>query len=160
MTTNSSTPTNRMRFARWLLLSCTAVNLYLLGAACLLQFVGYPLLLEAGNSALPTLHAALTRRLGVVFIMPEFLALFFLLPLFRWRPANVRPFRLEACLALGFAYFVVTFGWHLPAHKRLALGHAGAMSILLGSHAVRTLFTALKCGLLLEMIAGSQKPQS
>ncbi len=151
MQPHASTQPTLRGFSRPLLLVCTAVNLYLLGAACMLQFVGYPLLLESGPGALPVLHAALTRRLGVVFILPEFLALLTLLPLLYWRPVRNQVGRLWVCLGLSIAYFVVTFGWHLPAHKLLALGDVSAMPTLLGSHAVRTIFTALKCALLLGM---------
>ncbi len=139
-------------FSRPLLLLCTAVNLYLLGAACLLQFVGYPLLLEAGDGALSVLHTALTRRLGVVFILPEFLALLTLLPLLYWRPVHRGVWRLWVCLGLGIGYFIVTFGWHLPAHKLLAAGDASAMPRLLVSHAVRTIMIAVKCALLIGML--------
>ncbi len=154
----STQPTHR-GFSRPLLLVCTAVNLYLLGAACMLQFVGYPLLLESGPGALPVLHAALTRRLGVVFILPEFLALLTLLPLLYWRPVRNEVWRLWVCLGLSIAYFVVTFGWHLPAHKLLASGDVSAMPTLLESHAVRTIFTALKCALLLGMF-GTERDRS
>jgi len=152
MSTNASSATQSPVLSTWLLLSCTAVNLYLLGAACLLQVVAYPLLGAAGNDALPALHAALTHRLGVVFILPEFLAFGLVLPLFYWRPPTIRISILWACLALGIVYFGVTFAWHLPAHKLLALGDASAMPALLVSHAVRTTSVALKCGLLVWLL--------
>lgn len=134
----------------WLLLACTAVNLYLLGAATLLQAVQYPLLGEVGSAALPALHASLSRRLGLPFILPEFLAFLTVLPLLRLRPPRVPAWAVWACVVLGVVYFAVTFGWHLPAHKLLAGGDdsPGTLQLLLTSHAVRTASLALKCGLL------------
>lgn len=138
----------------YMLLACTALNLYLLGAATLLGRVSYPLMAEAGRAALPVLHTALNRRLGLVFIAPEFLAFLAVLPLFWLRPARVAIGSVWLCVALGVAYFVVTFGWHLPAHKLLDGDTSDqAMRTLLVSHAVRTILVALKCGLLLWMLA-------
>lgn len=139
----------------WVLLACAAVNLYLLGAATLLQAVQYPLLGEVGSAALPALHASLSRRLGLAFILPEFLAFLSVLPLLRLRPPRVPAWSVWACVALGVVYFAVTFGWHLPAHKLLAGGEnsPSTLQLLLVSHAVRTASLALKCGLLVWMIA-------
>jgi hypothetical protein len=137
----------------WLLLTCAAVNLYLLGAAALLGRVSYPLITEAGDAAQPLLHAALNRKLGVVFIGPEFLAFLVVLPLLWLRPSGVPAWAVWLCLTLGVGYFAVTFGWHLPAHKLLPAGHAAAMQKLLVSHAVRTMFLLGKSALLLWMIA-------
>lgn len=137
-----------------LLLVCTALNLYLLGAATVLGRVSYPLIAAAGSAALPLLHTALNRRLGLVFIAPEFLAFLSVLPLLWLRPTRISIGSVWLCVALGVAYFVVTFGWHLPAHKLLDGDASGqAMQKLLTSHAVRTVVVAIKCGLLLWMIA-------
>ena len=151
---NASTST-----ALWLLVICAAVNLYLLGAAAILQVVQYPLLGDVGGSALPSVHAALTRRLGVVFILPEFLAFLSVLPLFWLRPPELPAVAVWACLALGIAYFVITFGWHLPAHKLLSTGDSSTAALrkLLVSHAARTTTVALKCGILLWMIAVARR---
>lgn len=152
MNTNASAPAKPPIHSTWLLLSCAAMNWYLLGAACLLLVVAYPLLGVVANDALSTVHGALTRRLGIVFILPEFLAFVLVLPLFYWRPAFTRASSLWACVGLGIVYFVVTFGGHLPAHELLALGDASALPTLLVSHVVRTLSLGLKCGLLTWMI--------
>jgi len=67
-------PASREALKLWLLLGCVTVNLYLLGAASLLQAVQYPLLGEVDAAVLPSLHAALSRHLRWAFILPEFLA--------------------------------------------------------------------------------------
>lgn len=146
-----SGPTSRL----WVLLVCATVNLYLLGAATLLLAVQYPLLGEVGTAALPAFHASLSQRLGVAFILPEFLAFLSVLPLLRFRPEGVSVAAVWVCVALGVVYFAITFGWHLPAHTRLAEGDASpaVMQQLLTSHAIRTGALALKCGLLLWMIS-------
>lgn len=148
------TPERSPGRGRWLLLSGAAINLYLLGAACLLLAAQYPLLAEVAPESLPDFHASLSRRLGVAFILPELLSFFWLLPLLRWRPEGVSAASAWACVALGVAYFAITFGWHLPAHRLLANGDASpaAMGALLVSHAVRTASLALRCGLLSWMV--------
>lgn len=138
----------------FMLLACTALHLYLLGAAAVLGRVSYPLITEAGSAALSVLHTALNRKLGLVFIAPEFLTFLSVLPLFWLRPLRIPLWSVWLCVALGVAYFVVTFGWHLPAHKLVdGDSSSDAMGKLLGSHAVRTIFVAMKCGLLLWMVA-------
>ena len=139
---------------RWLLLGCTAINLYLLGAACLLLAVAYPQLGEVGREALPAWHASLSRRLVVAFITPEFLSFLVMLPLLRWRPEGAPASLAWGAVLLGLVYFAITFGWHLPAHRQIAGGDASpeVMGAMLGSHAVRTVALALRCGLLVWMV--------
>jgi hypothetical protein len=148
--------------ARWFLLGSAAINLYLLGAACLLWAAQYPQLAEVARSELPAFHAALTRRLGVAFILPEFLSFLSLLPLLWRRLEGVPGWAAWTCVALGVAYFAITFGWHLPAHRLLAGGDGSpeVMRALLGSHAVRTVTVALRCGLLLWMISAAMTRRS
>lgn len=146
----------------WLLLVCIAVNVYLLGAATLLQAVAYPMLGEVGSAALPALHASLSRRLGLAFILPELLAFLAVLPLLRFRPPRAPAWAVWVCVALGAAYFAVTFGWHLPAHKLLAGGDASpsVMRALLVSHAARATSLALKCGLLVWMASATLQEEA
>ena len=157
--TPESSPSPDQTAPRWLLLACVAINLYLLGGACLLLAAQYPLLGEVGAAALPAFHASLSRRLGVAFILPEFLAFFSVLPLLRWRPAGVSQAAVWSCVALGGVYFALTFGWHLPAHRLLAAGDASepVMRALLTSHAVRTASLAMKGGVLLWMVSAALK---
>ena len=143
--------------ALWLLLFCAAQNLYLFGAAAILHVVTYPALADVPSTLLPAFHASLSRRLAIVFILPEFLAFLSVLPLFWVRSLRISAWTVWTCVALGVAYFAVTFGWHLPMHKLLAHGDASAstMQLLLGSHAIRTASVALKCGLLVWMLAAT-----
>ena len=56
----------------------------------------------------------------------------------------------HALIALGVAYFAITFGWHVPSHKPLAAGDnsAQALAPLLTSQWVRTAVQAARAGLL------------
>lgn len=154
MIRKDSTEAPGSTLSTWLLLLYAALNLYLLGGALMLQAVQYPLLGEVSAASLPALHAAFSRRLGGVFVLPEFLAFLGAIPLLRLRPPSVPAWSVWACLLSGAAYFIVTFGWHLPLHRLLARGDASAsvMASLLISHGVRTASLALKCGLLLWML--------
>lgn len=104
---------------------------------------------------LPAFHASLTRRLGVAFILPEFLSALSPLLLLWSRPEQVPVSAVWLCVGLGAGWMGLTFSWHLPVHRLLAQGDASAqvMRTLLSSHATRTLVQALKCGLLLWMAA-------
>lgn len=146
--------TLRARLEVFALVVCGALNLYLLGAATLLLAVSYPMLGAAGSAALPALYAALNARLGLSFVLPEFLAFLAVLPLLALRPPRIPARAVWVCIALGVVWFVVTFGWHLPAHKVIAMGDASppVMQWLLVSHATRTASLALKCGILSWMI--------
>jgi len=138
---------------RWLLLGAAAINLYLLGAACVLWAVVYPQLQDVGRAELPAFHASLTQHLRVAFILPEFLSFFSLVPLLWRRPEGVPGWAAWAVVGLGLVYFAITFAWHLPQHQRLAGGEGSAevMGALMASHAVRTVTVALRCGLLVWM---------
>jgi hypothetical protein len=142
---------------RWLLMTSAALNLYLLGAACVLWAAQYPQLGEVARNELPAFHAALTRRLPVAFILPEFLSFFSLLPMLWRRVEGVPGWAAWACVALGVAYFGITFGWHLPAHRLLGAGDGSpeVMGALMTSHAVRTVTVALRCGVLAWMISAA-----
>ncbi len=143
-----------MKLRTWLLLGCMAINLYLLGASCLLLATDYPLLAEV-QTGLPAFHASLARRLAVAFILPEFLSALVPLLLLWRRPEQVPVGAVWLCVALGVGWMVLTFAWHLPAQQLVAQGNASpeVMSPLLASHALRTVLQALKCGLLLWMVA-------
>ncbi len=145
------------RSRRWILLTSGALHFYLLGAACLLWAVSYPLLAEVAKGELPAFHAALTGRLPVAFILPEFLSFFSLLPLLWRRPEGTPGWAAWTCVALGVAYFALTFGWHLPAHRLLGAGDNSpeVMRALMGSHAARTATVAIRCGLLGWMLSAS-----
>ena len=73
-------------------------------------------------------------------VLFEFAALLLTVPLYFARPEAVPLGAVHALVALGVAYFVITFGWHLPAHRALAGGDNGAAALapLLSSQWVRT----------------------
>ena len=147
---NSET-NSRPRLAWWLFVLALASNLYLLGAACVLLAVAYPLLGDVTLEQLPKIHAAMTGRLGVAFILPEMVAFVSVLPLFRWPLRGLSKTNVALCVFFGVLYFAVTFSSHLPAHKLLSLGDISAMPALLSSHALRTVVQLVKCGILVAM---------
>ena len=94
----------------WPLLACMAINLYLLGAACLLGATSYSQLAEVG-ATLSAFHASLSQRLALAFILPEFLSALSPLVLFWRRPASLSSGMVWLCLGLGLAWLVLTFTW-------------------------------------------------
>jgi hypothetical protein len=144
----------------WLLLGSTAINVYLLGAACLLWAVVYPGFGDVGRAELPAFHALVTGRLRVAYILPELLSVLVLVPLLWRRPEGVPAWGAWVALGLGLVYLAITFAWHLPVHRALAGGDASAevMGALMASHAVRTVTVALRCGVLLWMVSASVRP--
>jgi hypothetical protein len=135
----------------WTLVICSAVNLYLLGVMVFFAAVAYPQLAAVDRAAFPSLYQALTSRLGLPVVIWEFVALLATIPLYFARPSATPLWAVHALLALGIAYFVITFGWHLPSHKALAAGDnsAAALAPLLDSQWVRTLVQAARAGLLM-----------
>lgn len=124
----------------WTLVLCSAVNLYLLGVMVLFAAVLYPALGAVERGAFPPLYSSFTSRIGVPVVVFEFAALLVTFPLYAARPAEAPIAAVHALVALGVVYFVITFGWHLPAHRALAAGDnsASAMRPLLDSQWVRT----------------------
>jgi len=61
----------------------------------------------------------------------------------------------HALVALGVAYFAITFAWHLPSHRALAAGDnsATALAPLLSSQYARTVVQLVKVGLLSWLLA-------
>src|SRR4051812_21394249 len=102
-----------MSIKAWTLVACSAANLYLLGVMVLFAAVVYPELGAVERGAFPPLYAAFTGRIGVPVVVFEFVALLTTLPLYASRPEQVPIAAVHALLALGVAYFVITFGWHL-----------------------------------------------
>ena len=129
-----------MSLKAWTLVGCSVANFYLLGVMVLFAAVLYPQLGAEEQGAFPPLYAAFTARIGVPVVLVEFAALLLTLPLYLARPAAVPIAAVHALVALGMAYFVITFGWHLPAHRALAAGdnRPGALAPLLRSQWART----------------------
>ncbi len=83
--------------------------------------VVYPQFGSVDRAAFPPLYASFNGRIGVPVVMFEFLAFLVPLALYASRPAEVPAWAVHGCVALGVAYFAITFGWHLPAHRALAV---------------------------------------
>jgi hypothetical protein len=118
-----------MSLKTWVLSACSATNLYLLGVMVLFAAVLYPEFGAVPRPAFPPLYAAFTARIGAPVVAFEFAALLTTLPLYAARPAAVPLAAVHALLVLGVAYFAITFGWHLPAHRALAAGDNGAAAL-------------------------------
>jgi hypothetical protein len=129
-----------MSLKAWMLVACSAANFSLLGVMVLFAAVLYPQLGAVERGAFPPLYVAFTARIGVPVVLFESAALLVTLPLYLARPAAVPIAAVHALVALGVAYFVITFGWHLPAHRALAAGEngPGALAPLLRSQWART----------------------
>lgn len=146
-----------MALKDWTLTVCAAVNLYLLGVMVVFAAVAYPQLGAVDRSAFPPLYSAFTGRIGLPVVVWEFVALFATLALYAGRPAAVPAWAVHALLALGVAYFGITFGWHLPSHRALAAGDNSpeALAPLLASQWARTLVQLGRAGLLVWLGAAS-----
>lgn len=100
----------------------------------------YPQFGAMEQAAFPLLYSAFNSRIGAPVGVFEFAALLTTLPHYASRPAEVPLAAVHALLALGVAYFIITFGWHLPAHRALAADDNGAaaLGLLLRSQWART----------------------
>jgi hypothetical protein len=129
-----------MSIKPWTLVACSAANIYLLGVMVLFAAVLYPQLGAVERGAFPPLYAAFTERIGAPVVVFEFLSLLTTFPLYVARPTEAPRAAVHALVVLGVAYFVITFGWHLPAHRALAAGENGAAALepLLRSQWART----------------------
>jgi hypothetical protein len=139
-----------MSLKAWTLAVCAMANSYLLGVMVLFAAVLYPQLGAVERAAFPPLYAAFTSRIGAPVVLFEFAALLLTFPLYLARPEPVPLVAVHALVALGLAYFVITFGWHLPAHRALASGDNGAAALapLLRSQWARTGVQVGRVGLL------------
>ena len=161
----------------WTLVICTLVNGYLLGVMALFAAVVYPQFGAVEASAFPPLYAAFTARIAGPVVAFEFAALprkepwegsfnlpacaaqakpaahrplFTSLLLSVARPASTPLAAVHVLCAFAVLYFVITFGWHLPAHRALADGKNSpqALSPLLASQWTRTAVQLARVALL------------
>jgi hypothetical protein len=139
-----------MSLKAWSLVACSAANFYLLGVMVLFAAVLYPQLGAVDRAAFPPLYAAFTSRIGAPVVLFEFAALLLTFPLYLARPEAVPLGAVHLLVALGVAYFAITFGWHLPAHRALAAGDNGAAALapLLQSQWARTGVQLARAGIL------------
>jgi hypothetical protein len=139
----------------WALVVCAAVNLYLLGVMVLFAAVVYPQFGSVERSAFPPLYQGFTSRIGAPVVLAELAAFGVTLVLYAARPAQVPLGSVHALVALGVAYFAITFGWHLPSHRPLAAGDNAPerLAALLMSQWSRTVVQALRAGGLMVLLA-------
>jgi hypothetical protein len=144
-----------MKLEAWVLVLGLAVNLYLLGVMVMFGAVVYPQFGAVERGAFPPLYEAFNGRIGAPVVIWEFAALLVTLPLYAARPPSVSPIAVHVLIALGVAYFAITFGWHLPAHRALAAGDnsAAALRPLLRSQWARTAVQVARAALLAALTA-------
>lgn len=129
-------------------------NFYLLGVMLVFQRVVYPSFGDVARAELPAYYAAFTSRIAMPVVVPEFLAVLMVVPLFFTRPPSVPAWAVGMSLAAGIVYMIITFGWHLPVHHALGAGDnspAVVRSLLL-TNALRTAVQAAKCALITWML--------
>ncbi|MBX7097208.1 MAG: hypothetical protein K1X89_05830 [Myxococcaceae bacterium] len=139
----------------WALLAAASLNLYLLGVMVLFAAVVYPQFASVDRAVFPPLYQAFTARIPVPVVLFEFLAFFSTLVLYAARPDAVPAWLVHAVVALGVAYFAITFGWHLKTHAVLGQGDNSAEVLrrLLASQWARTAVHAARVGLLAWALA-------
>jgi hypothetical protein len=137
-----------------LLAALALTNFYLLGVMVVLQRVVYPSFGDVSREAFPTYYAAFTSRIPLPVVLPEFLALLSVVPLFWVRPQALPAWAVWATLGAGLVYMGITFGLHLPVHRSLGSGDnsAGIISALVRTNGARTLVQACKCALICWML--------
>jgi len=103
----------------------------------------------------PKLYGSFTSRIALPVVIPEFLALLSVVPMFWIRPEAVPAWMVWATLGAGVLYMAITFGLHLPVHAVLAKGDNSAPVIasLVRTHALRTIVQAAKCVVVVWMLA-------
>lgn len=140
-----------------LLAAIALVNAYLLGVLVVFQRVDYPLLGVVARADFPAHYAAFTSKIPLPVVLPEFVALVSVVPLFWIRPARLTAWPVWLGLAAGIGYMAITFGWHLRVHAVLATGDNSppVIDALLASNGARTWLQAAKCVLLAWMVARS-----
>ena len=144
-----------MSLKAWTLVGCLLANGYLLGVMVLFATVVYPSFAAVDAKAFPALYSSFTGRIAVSVVPFEFLALLAMLLLYGWRPSAVPLAAVHAVVALGVAYFVITFASHLPSHKALAAGDNGpdALAPLLFSQWARTIVQLVRTAVLAWLAA-------
>ena len=130
---------------------CLAANVYLLGAMLIFALVTYPQLGATPAPGFTSAYAAFNAGIGLPVVSVEFGAALLTLALYAARPDAVPLWAVHVLVARTVAYFAITFGWHLPAHRALAAGDnsAAAMAPLLSSQWARTAVQFLRAALLL-----------
>jgi hypothetical protein len=139
-----------MSLKAWTLMVCLATNLYLLGVMMLFATVVYPQFASVERAQFSPLYDAFNSRIGGPVVAWEFITFLVSLLLYAFRPDAVPLGAVHALVVLGVAYFAITFGWHLPAHRALAAGDnsPAALAPLLRSQWARTWVQLARAALL------------
>jgi hypothetical protein len=139
----------------WALVLSAAVNLYLLGVMVLFAAVVYPQFGAADRAAFTPLYQGFTSRIGAPVVLFELAAFVLTLVLYAARPDCVPLGWVHALVALGVAYFAITFAWHLPAHRPLAAGDNAPerLAVLMASQWARTAVQVLRAGGFMVLLA-------
>lgn len=140
--------------ARLALVLSSAANLYLLGVMVVFAAVLYPMFGSVDKAAFPALYGSFNGRIGVPVVVVEFAAFVLPLLLYAARPSTTPLWIVHAVVVCGVAYFAITFGWHLPAHRPLAAGDNGALSTLITSQWARTAVQLVRAALLAWLSVG------
>ncbi|MBL8953866.1 MAG: hypothetical protein JNK82_24025 [Myxococcaceae bacterium] len=114
-----------------LLYASAALNVYVLAAMLVFALYSYPQFEQSVAT-----YAQFNRTIGFAVVPWEFLAFIVPLALYATKPQPLSA--VHALTALGVIYFVITFSWHLPAHRPLAAGEAGDTQVLMASQWART----------------------
>ena len=135
----------------WTLPICAAANFYLLAVMVLFATVVYPQFGSVERSAFPAAYHGFTSRIGGPVVVMEFVAFLVTFALYVARPDAVPAWAVHSLVALGVAYFAITFAWHLPSHRVLAANDnsPSALAPLLQSQWARTFVQLVRAGLLL-----------
>ncbi|MFT3709376.1 MAG: hypothetical protein QM817_17190 [Archangium sp.] len=129
--------------SRWATIIALIINAYLLGAMVMFGAVTYPQFGAVDRSAFGPLYQSFNSRIGLAVVPWEFVAFLATLALYVFRD-ELQLGVLHAVVALGVAYFAITFAWHLPAHRSLAAGDNSDLSSLLTSQWARTVVQLLR----------------
>jgi hypothetical protein len=129
-------------------------NFYLLGVMLVLQTIVYPAFANVAREQFQAYYAAFNARIPLPVVVPEFLALLSVVPLFFFRPDGVPAWSVWTTLGAGVAYMSITFGLHLPVHRVLAAGDnaQGVVDVLVRTNLARTIVQGAKCALVTWML--------
>ncbi len=123
-----------------------ALNVWVLGAMLVFALHSYP---SFGRSLAG--YASFNRTIGFAVVPFELLAFVVPLALYAVRPQPLSA--VHAFTALGVVYFVITFAWHLPAHRPLAAGTSNDLGVLLASQWARTVVQVARVGVAAWLVA-------
>lgn len=139
-----------MNWQNWSLGGALVINIYVLGVMVMFATVVYPLFSTVRPEAFGALYQRFNSSIGVPVVAWEFAALLVTVLLYAARPISMPSSVVHVLVGLTVVYFVITFGWHLPAHRALAANDnsSGALQPLLTSQWVRTVVQALKVAVL------------